>query len=394
MNSVSKLNLKQCYGCTACESICPQHAIKMKSNHEGFLYPFIDNTKCIDCGLCLKVCNTQEQVQERTKNNKIRLVYAAWNKDRKIVLNSTSGGVFYTLAYKFIQNGGITYGVAWDKNIKATHIRIDNIKDLHSIIGSKYVQSDLGTSYESVKKDLKKGLNVLFSGTPCQIAGLKSYLQKDYPNLYLIDFVCHGVPSPKMFENYIQYIEKEHNKKVIDYAFRSKKESGWRAYEKIKFQSHTLVRTSGHQPYSFGFYSNYFSRECCYNCAFSEPRRTGDITLSDFWGAESYHKELKKQRKYGFNFVGINNDKGEKLFHSIIDSMNTVESTLSVAIEGDSRLTRSCIRPDIRDSIYILLKEKGFKYIANEKLRPHYWMIKCLIPDWLKNIKEDFACKL
>lgn len=395
MPNINQLNLSSCYGCTACASICGKTAIKMKPSAEGFLYPSIDESKCVDCGLCLDVCNIETSNLLRIVHNEPLSVYAAWNKQHEEVMTSTSGGIASLISYTFLNEGSIVYGAAFDENLKVKHIRITTIEELSKLKGSKYVQSDISGVFPQVKVDLNNGKNVLFIGTPCQVGGLKSYLRKTYDNLYTIDLICHGVPSPKMFKAYIDYIEKEEGLKISNYFFRKKKESGWRSYECIIFNNKKqIVRTSGRQSYSIGFYKNFFSRESCYKCGFSQPKRTGDITLSDFWGAEKAHKELRLQRKYGFNYLGINTLKGQKLFSMIEGEINFVESSLAVAIKGDHRFIESDSRPKIRNLIYDALNEKGYSYLVTNILAPQRDVNFLFLPNWLKNIIREIQNRL
>lgn len=394
MNNVSQISHLKCYGCTACECICPKNAITMEPDKEGFLFPCVDLQKCVNCGLCLKVCNANE-LNKKVFNEPARKVYAAWNKDEKEVIKSTSGGLFFTIASHIVESGGVVYAVVWNNRIEAVFARIDKIDDLQKARGSKYVQSDIRGTYKKIQLDLEKGLTVLFVGTPCQVSGLKSYLRKDFENLYLIDFVCHGTPSPKMLSAYIDYIQEKEKKDVIDFKCRGKLQSGWRAYEIIGFRnSPPKISVSGLRPYLFGFNQGLFNRESCFDCAFSRKERTGDITLSDFWGAEKFHPDLKKIRKLGLNAVMINSAKGESLFREIKNRVQFIESDLNIAIAGDRRLSQSDPRPPKRNVVYKILDERGFDYLARNYLRPKYYLIRKIIPNWLKNIYKEFSCRI
>ena len=193
---------RNCSGCTACLNSCPNNAISMKENEQGFLYPYIDKNKCTNCKLCTKVCPFKKEWFENNKNE-IPKVYALKNKDENIRDNSTSGGAFSILAEYVIKENGIVYGALLDENNIVKHVRIDELKNIQQLRGSKYVQSFLGNIFKDVKNDLEKGKKVMFVGTPCQVAGLKTFLQKDFSNLILVDFICHGVPIPMMFKEHI-----------------------------------------------------------------------------------------------------------------------------------------------------------------------------------------------
>ncbi len=240
-----------CTGCRACEQSCPKKAITFREDIKGFLYPVINQELCIDCGVCKKNCVVHEQHKWDEKGE----VYACWNRNRKMRRESTSGGVFRLLGEKMLKQGGVVYGAAFDQNFVVRHKRIDNIKELPVLLGSKYVQSDLGSVYLDVKKDLEDGKGVLFSGVPCQVAGLKNYLKKEYDNLLCVDILCHGVPSPLVFRDYLQYMQKCYQSKIKKINFRYKK-PGWTVFSmRIDFVSgKKYIRSKFRDPF-LGFFS-------------------------------------------------------------------------------------------------------------------------------------------
>ena len=212
-------NKHNCTGCGACYNICPQNAISMQGDKYGFYKPVIDNTKCVHCSLCEKVCPLDKNFTQDVEPK----VFALINKDEKTRLKCASGGAFALFATQIINEGGVVYGVVWDENIIACHTRTDNLIDLEKMYSSKYVQSNIKNTFKQAKSDLEKGTQVLFSGTPCQIAGLKSYLKKEYENLITIDLVCHGAQSPLIFEKYKkEFMKDKKNEKLININFRSK----------------------------------------------------------------------------------------------------------------------------------------------------------------------------
>lgn len=378
-----------CYGCEACKQVCPYKAISMESNDEGFLYPHIDVTKCVECGLCERVCPTQDENISKLFYPTPQLVYAAWNKNLDERLESTSGGVFYLLAYQFVSNGGIVYGADYSEDFAVYHRRFDDVVDLNRVRGSKYLQSNIGDAFIQVKEDIESGKEVLFSGTPCQIAGLRLFLRKPYENLYTVDLVCHGVPSPMFFKQHIKYLEQKYGKHIVDFKFRAKKRSGWRSYVKYVFNQHRPIYTFwGDNYYTHAFNEGYFNRESCFKCSFSTSQRVGDITLSDFWGAEAIHKELRRVRKYGFNCVICNTSKGRILFDSINTKLHVKEYPIETAIQGDVRLRHSETRPVLRGNAYKLLNKEGYAYMQDT-----YGIQKSLtrriIPIWVKNIIRE-----
>ncbi len=375
------LPTNNCYGCRACEQVCVHEAIVMKPDQEGFIFPVVNKDKCIECGLCIKVCSEYQENIAKIINSISTEVYAAWNQDKRVVLESTSGGLSATIAEYIIKQGGVVYGCAWrsDDDLIAIQTRITESKDLYKIKGSKYVQSDTGNSYKLVKKDLKGGRTVLYTGTPCQIAGLRLYLRREYENLITIDLVCHGVPSPKMFKAYIEWLGNKNDSKISMYKFRDQNSNGiiYHSWLQNNKKNKLLL---GLVPYSCGFYNSYISRESCFKCVFSQTQRVGDFTLSDFWGAENHHKELKSARQSGLNMVMCNTHKANKVLDKINIYLNLLPSKLEYAVKGDIRLREPDPRPAFRSEAYRILDEKGFDYLQQNFLRPQYYHIKRLIP--------------
>jgi len=386
-------DLNQCYGCGACSQICPKYSIKMESNAEGFLIPLVDNNTCIECNMCHKVCPVIKQNLIRILNPLSAHVYAAWNNDLAQVMESTSAAIFPLLAETVLSKGGAVYGCAWaEDELRAVQIRITSQSDLHKLKGSKYVQSSTETTFTQVKIDLNNSNFVLYSGTPCQIAGLRLFLQNDYENLFLVDLVCHGVPSPKILSAYVSYIEGKEKCKITSLKFRDKKKSGFRSY--ISWINTNTGRKSfrvgGLESYLYGYYNEYYNRESCYMCKFSSSHRPGDITLSDFWGIEKLLQELKRKRKYGLSMVMCNSTKGKDLLSSIKHKITCISTNLEYAQIGDKRLMQNGKRPVLREQSYRDLSAYGFTYMANSYLRPKYYFIRRLIPSWAKNIILEF----
>lgn len=389
-NSIIKtLNFDECYGCHACVQICTRGAISMIPNNDGFLYPVVDENKCIECGLCEKVCPTKKANIQKLFHHKLDTVYAAWNHNLAERIQSTSGGLFYVLASKIIKDGGVVYGVSYDPELLAFHKRVETFEGLKDFRGSKYLQSNTKDTFNSVKADLKNGIQVLYSGTPCQIAALRLFLRKDYDNLFTVDLVCHGVPSPLIFKEHIKYIEESSKSKLVDFKFRAKKNSGWRSYVKYVYNKGNAKYVSvGMDFYSHFFHKAYLNRNSCFSCSFSSPQRIGDITLSDFWGAEKYSKTLRKERKYGFNLVMLNTNKALSLFNEIRGYIDTLELPFEYAYKGDIRLRNTELKPDFRDKFYELYHEKGYPYMAEKYKHKSNLFNKC-IPTFIKNIIRE-----
>lgn len=333
------INLKnnsECCGCTACKSICPKNAITMKENSEGFKYPIVDKEKCIDCGLCEKVCPyTNEYIKKVTLKN--TLAYGGWNKNPNIRDTSTSGGIFSAIAKYILDNNGIVCGAVYDKDLNVIHDIIDSIEDLSRINGSKYVQSDMKDTFKIVKQELLNGRLVLFSGTPCQVSGLNSFLGKEYDNLYTCDIICHGVPSPKVYKKYISELEEKNNAKLISINFRDKV-SGWRGYSlSAKFNNNTSYTIKAKKTtYMKAFLDDIDLRESCPTCKFAKLPRYVDFTLGDFWGVDNYYPELNKDNK-GTSLILVHTDKGKKIlldnpdcFIKECDINNSISSNPSV----------------------------------------------------------------
>lgn len=359
-------NKSECCGCTACMNICPNKAIRMKIDEEGFLYPVIDKEKCIECGLCKKVCALQNGYNIENRLEKVE-VYATKNKSDIVRMHSSSGGLFYTLSKNVLNKNGVVYGCIFDDNFHAIHIRTDNMDGIKKMMGSKYSQSELGNVYNNVKKDLKNGKLVLFTGTPCQVAGLNKFLKdKDNSKLILVDLICHGTPSPQLFQDYIKFLEKTKKKKIKGYYHRS---------NKISWQQHTenVVYEGGKEDYTSRlsqtwkriFYSDLCLRPSCYSCKYTNTKRPGDITIGDFWGIEQYDKEFVDKK--GVSLVLINTTKGQKLFKEISNDLLINKRKIEEAIVKNPQLKQPInISINERKKFWSDYKNNGFKYIANK----------------------------
>lgn len=287
-----------CCGCNACAQRCPKKCITLIADHEGFLYPQINIDSCIDCGLCEKVCPIINSKKQSLPPEK---VIAAINPDENIRMNSSSGGVFSLLAEQIIKENGVVFGAKFDDNWQIVHDYTDTIDGLDNFRGAKYVQSKIGNSFILAEKFLQDGRKVLFSGTPCQIAGLKLYLKKEYINLFTVDIICHGVPSPKIWDLYLRSIYKDvTNIKKIN--FRDKA-SGWKNY-KFHIEYNPIVKNSSNsiikdfnEPfykniYMKGFLSNLYLRPSCHKCPCKPGKYRSDMTIADFWGADIENPEM------------------------------------------------------------------------------------------------------
>lgn len=344
---------KNCTGCRSCEQSCPKHCIKMVRDDEGFIVPRIDHNICIDCGICHKICPQNVEVY---KNSPIK-VYAVRNKCEKELFSSASGGAFAVLARQVLgdKNSAVVGAAYIDGDLHVGHLTIKNINELYKLQSSKYVQSDTLDSYLCAKKNLESGLKVLYSGTPCQIAGLKSFLRKEYDNLITIDLVCHGVPSPLLFEKYIAWLSCKYSK-IDSYNFRDKGH-GWGLNLRFKAGNISKTKPGVLDPYYYHFLKGNTYRECCYNCHYCRRERVGDLTLGDYWGIGSEHPDFYSTK--GVNCLLINTKKGEYLFDSVKEALYYLESSYEKVARHNENLCHPSIRYEIRDHIYDGINEKG-----------------------------------
>ena len=320
-------NLEDCCGCTACASICNHNAITMLPDSLGFLYPVVDESKCTNCGLCEKVCAFNNSY-DTSLNLLDPIAYGARQKSLDEVMKSRSGAVFAAISDNILESGGVVYGVGYTNHFRVVHKRATTKEERDEFRGSKYVHSDLNNVFRCVKKDLKDGFTVLFSGTPCQTAGLNSYVgSKLRSKLLLVDIVCHGTSSPKVWEDYLSYIEKKEKSKIVNVNFRNKKIFGWNAHkETFDFENGKT------KWFRYRFYNEIHMRMSCQKCPFSNTKRPSDITLGDFWG---YEKNLPSMHtdNYGCSMVYCNTEKGKEMFNTIKSSLIFQEVKLNMTLQ-------------------------------------------------------------
>ncbi len=311
MTNIPIINKELCTGCGACSNICPNDAITMEESTDGFLYPIINSDKCTNCGLCKKICPLSNL---KYSNKKPNTCYAYMAKD-EIRIKSSSGGAFYELAKYFIKNNGYVSGVVLNKEYEAMHIVSNIPEDIERMRGSKYIQSNTKHCYKEIKELLEKNIKILFTGTPCQVAGLKSYINKDYKNLYCIDIVCHGVPSKIVFKKYIEEeCLENNNEKWISTQFRDKSYNGWRDFyvTTITDNNHHSVNQKD-DIFIKAFLKDICLRISCEKCPYSKFPRQGDITIGDFWGIDKYNKDFDDKK--GTSVIFVNNNKGKTLLN-------------------------------------------------------------------------------
>ena len=359
MNCINK-HKADCCGCTACAKICAYGAINMQTDVLGFKYPIVDSKRCVDCGLCVKVCQFKNNYESFDVDTPV--IYAFRNKDEEQVMHSQSGAAFWTIAQQFIKEGGVVYGCGFDNDFNVIHKRAVVLEELEDMRGSKYVQSDLLNTFNDAKEDLKKGLKVLYTGTSCQIANIKSFVGNHLrENLYTLDLVCHGVPSPRIYKDYLETIRKKNKKVLTKFDFRDKTK-GW----KMSIQSFSFGEKIHYSTdYSRYFYSNLLLRECCYECPYTNFNRISDISMADFWGWNKISDKFDDNK--GVSLLLVNSCKGREL-------LNSVEN-ISYIIKIEDRevcMQRNLERPTFRNHLRSKFEEdyekNGYDYVAKKYL--------------------------
>lgn len=332
-----------CCGCGACSQICPVKCITMQSDDEGFLYPRVDESLCVHCNKCDMVC----PIHNSLKSTEIKRSYfAAYSLDSSIRENSSSGGIFSHLCMKVFNEGGIVYGASFDKDWSVYHTSIDSVNDLWKLRGSKYIQSKIGNTFEEVSKFLADGKTVLFSGTPCQIFGLKRFLEcrnRGDDNLYTVEIICHGVPSPLVWKDYLLGFTDDIN--CISYINMRNKSRGWSKYSYlIKSDDKVLLDDfAANSLYLAAYISNYSTRPSCYRCIAKSNKSNADITIADFWGgADKYISDDK-----GLNLVICNTEKGNVLYSSL-ENIKSFQVMQDEALMINPSYYYSCTEPKFR----------------------------------------------
>lgn len=351
-----------CTGCGACIDACPVKCISMKEGILGHTYPEVDEVSCIGCGVCQKVCHA---LAEPDRTLLPRKSYAVQAVDREVLMDSSSGGAFSVFADNVLRDGGVVYGSEWSKGEGAVHVRVESANQLSSLRRSKYVQSCTVGIFDQVRKDLDEGIKVLFCGVPCQVAALRVFLGDTYSELITIDLVCHGVPSSKLFEEYLSWLERDEGAKLERYDCRDKRHAGWSYLGAVTFSMGTVIKTralSCADPYVVLFGQGSVFRESCYSCKYSGAERVGDITLCDFWGAESVGLDFDLD--YGLSGVMVNTDRGEKLISNCFESMRYAEVSFNDIAKGNHNLRESSKRPVEYEKIAEKYSDGGFLALA------------------------------
>lgn len=355
-----------CCGCEACANICPQKCIILKKDEEGFFYPIIDSSKCINCHLCDKVCPIKTK---KVVTSKQPLTYAGYCNDENNRQKSSSGGVFGEIALQVLQQNGIVYGATFFENYRMVqHTFITDEIQLSKLQGSKYIQSRIGNSYKEAKIYLDSGKIVLFSGTPCQIEGLYSFLGKEYKNLITVDVICHGVPSEKIWNHYIDFREKENGARIKKIELRHKI-TGWKKYstscEFLNNKKYEMIHYN--DPFMKAFMANICLRPSCTKCEFKKINHVSDITLGDFWGVEKYYPELFDDK--GTSLVLVHTSKGKEIFHQVKEKGIFKKVDLDKAILENTALIQSVSAHPKRVKFMREVNSEEFDKVVNKYVK-------------------------
>ena len=373
----------QCCGCEACKNICPKSCIEMIEDNEGFLYPKVDLVQCIGCNLCEKIC----PIINKKERNGILDAVAFQHSNNEVRYESASGGAFSAISEYIIEKKGVVYGVVFSDDFEIIHTRLDNIKELKNMRGSKYVQSKIYNSYALCKEDLKAGKLVCFSGTPCQIEGLLNYLGKDYQNLLTVDLVCHGVPSPKVWKKYILDLETKQESKIIRYSFRSKK-TGYHDFgTEIHFANGTEIYTHDKGDKKdfmhLAFFNELCSRPSCHDCAFKTLNRRSDFTLFDLWHLAEFVPQYEDDN--GTSAVFAHSEKAVVILDELMKKHRLIKIDYKKAMDLDGNNIEFSMRPNKRRAEFFLdldkmaIDEMMTKYFGRSKKNVDLTLLKRIL---------------
>lgn len=356
-----------CCGCRACESICPAGAVAACEDNEGFAYPLINAEKCVNCGLCDKAC----PMVSIKKNPRSEYAQACFSKDPAVRNSASSGGIFGLLAREMLAAGGVVFGAAFDGELNLRHVDADNLDDLHKLYRSKYIQSDASGAFARVKELLQNHRPVLFAGTPCQVSALNNYLGGEYEGLTTVDFICHGVPSGKMFGSYKVSVEKKRGGRMTSFAFRVK-DTGIKHVHSYLYEIEKAGKIKAYKgmfydnPYYFGFKKYLFLRPSCYSCKYCSPERVSDITLADFWGIEEYLPGLDFHK--GVSMVLANSGKGRAAFSAISGNISAYRFEMDIAVRCNHCLSSPTELPPNREELMRAYQSMTFDEFAKRHL--------------------------
>lgn len=358
------LDKKDCFGCTSCYNTCPTKAITMERDEEGFLYPEIGQALCIDCNKCINICPKLQEGHYKEKDNPE--FYVAKHKSNDVLMKSTSGGMFTALSDVVLKKGGVIYGVDYDDDFNVLHRRAETVEERDRMRISKYVQSNLTDIFTQIKKDLKEKKYVLFTGTPCQTAGLRGFIGKSplAKNLYICDVICHSIPSPLIWEDYKKLLEKEQGGKLTDVQFRSKIIDWSRENSNKTFLYKTTANEEIHNDeryYKLFFGKKTIMRPSCEDCNYTDIHRASDITIADYWGIEKYAPEWMDVK--GVSVILVNNEKGAKLLEECSKNIHFEKRPAEESLNEQQRLREPVKFPENREQFWNDYRKYGFEYI-------------------------------
>lgn len=382
---ISIIDKERCCGCSVCSDQCPQECINMVSDEEGFKYPRVDQKKCINCGLCNKICPIENPVAEKKGTF---VSYAVWNKDDSIRIQSTSGGVFSALAEIVIRQNGIIIGAQYDQDSQVGHVVVEDQKSIPKLRQSKYVQSETCGIYAAAKKAIETGKIVLFCGTPCQTQALVKYLRGKPENLFLCDFICRGIISPLVYNNYLQYLEKKYGAKVKHVHFKDKT-FGWHRFStKVIFENgKEYIQDRYHDSYMLLYLrENVSLRPSCYQCQFKGIERCSDITLGDFWGAQDKYGGFDNDR--GTSAVMVHTKQGENLLLSAQTLLEVHAVDVLDIVKGNDCILHSPICTTDRAKFFGSIESRGYAYVKKKYCGTLATDIKQALVRGVKNVKK------
>lgn len=368
-----QLDKKQnCTGCHACATKCPKQCITMINDTEGFWYPQINQEECIDCGLCEKVCPIITPLKFEDYFNPV--AYACYNTNERVRLASSSGGVFTLIAEKILKQGGVVFGAGFDENFNICHQCVERVEDLDKLRTSKYSQSKIGNMFKEAASFLDENRMVLFTGTACQIDGLKAYLNRPYDNLITQDIICHGVPSPMVWDHYMNFRKKVDDGHRIKRVNFRQKDLGWKQYRVlINYDNEKeYCQTSAQDIFMKGFLNDLYLRPSCYTCNFKGSKRHSDITLADFWGIENILPEMFDDK--GTSLVLIQSEKGKTLFKSIEKDLICQSVDMDEALKYNPAAIRPAPTPKNRQLFFQRFDKEPFDKIIRDLTKPSFKM--------------------
>lgn len=378
---ISLCSEKSCTGCCSCVNACPKGCISMIENNEGFLYPAIDYSTCIECGLCQKSC---PELHPINKNENLT-VYASWSLNDKVRTTSSSGGIFYTLAESVINRGGAVFGVVFNDDMSASHVCAETLSGLKAMQGSKYLQSNINTTYTEALKFLKNGREVMFTGTPCQIAGFRAFLGKrTFDKLTLVDIVCHGTPPAKAFKWYLKELKLK-NGEFDEKSFQFRNLNAWGITPSVEI-SERRTSLADSNLYMQLFLKSLLHRNCCYDCRYTTENRVSDVTLADFWGIGKdvpFNHDTSK----GCSLLLVNTQHGAAILKEISGNILLEERTIEEAKIVNHQLYMSSVRPKDRERIFGYIYSHSYDEVDSKFVNTLYVRFRHFVGNVLRALK-------